>query len=328
MIKKKGGAGFAVGLAIHEVIDAIALDRRRLLPVSSVQNGCYGIRDVALSVPTVVGRAGVVATHEIELVAEGSAGIDGRVRKVLRQTIDTVLSADQRIAAKCKNLSTRNSPPSTPTRRAAKDFILADAKDADMAFGIGAPGLSPEAHAGEVRFRTLAEYREQIRQIVEQGLVDIMLMSASTNDVLAHQERLFDNSHVTPAARANDTTDIFVVRGNQYIAKPSRPFRTAPLDHIQCGHLDCSADRARSRRQPRPVQHHVQQPARRRPADARAVSAVPRRGRAQGLSPLSRSLRSERAACDLAPDKLPAFINDQHRPHAGRRGRTPAGRSS
>ena len=51
----------------------------------------------------------------------------------------------------------------------AKDFILADAKDADMAFGIGAAGQSPEMHAGEVRFRTLAEYREQIRQIVRQG---------------------------------------------------------------------------------------------------------------------------------------------------------------
>ena len=33
----------------------------------------------------------------------------------------------------------------------AKDFILADAKDADMALAIGAPGRSPEAHPGEVR---------------------------------------------------------------------------------------------------------------------------------------------------------------------------------
>jgi hypothetical protein len=121
----------------------------------------------------------------------------------------------------------------------AKDFILADAKDADMAFGIGAPGLSPESHAGELRFRTLAEYRDQIRQVIEQGVVDIMLMSASTNDVLVHQERLFDSSAVTPAARANDTTDIFVVRGNKYIEQPARPHRTALLDHIQCGHVDC-----------------------------------------------------------------------------------------
>jgi hypothetical protein len=57
-----------------------------------------------------------------------------------------------------------------------REFIIADAKDADMAFGIGAPGLSPERHDGENRFRTLAEFREQIRQIVRQGVVDIMLM--------------------------------------------------------------------------------------------------------------------------------------------------------
>jgi hypothetical protein len=128
----------------------------------------------------------------------------------------------------------------------AKDFILADAKDADMAFGIGAPGLSPESHAGEVRLRTLAEYREQIRQVVRQGVVDIMLMSASTSDVLTIGERLFDNSHVTPSARANDASDVFVVRGEKYLAEPARPFRTATLDHIQCGHVDCQpAERAR-----------------------------------------------------------------------------------
>ena len=34
-----------------------------------------------------------------------------------------------------------------------REFILADAKDADMAFGIGAPGQSPEAHAGELRYQ-------------------------------------------------------------------------------------------------------------------------------------------------------------------------------
>ncbi|MGD9723972.1 MAG: hypothetical protein AB7O59_20310 [Pirellulales bacterium] len=124
----------------------------------------------------------------------------------------------------------------------SKEFILADAKDADMAFGIGSPGRSPEMHAGEVRMRTLAEYRESIRQITRQGLVDIMLMSASSNDVLTIGERLFESSHVTPAARANDASDIFAVRHGRYIAEPAQPFRTASLDHIQCGHVDCRPD--------------------------------------------------------------------------------------
>lgn len=122
----------------------------------------------------------------------------------------------------------------------AKDFILADAKDADMAFGIGAPGRSPERHDGELRFKTLAEYREQIRQVIRQGVVDIVLMSASTSDLLTLEERLFEDSPVTPAARANDTSDIHLPRGGKLHLAASRPFRTAAIDHLQCGHLDCA----------------------------------------------------------------------------------------
>lgn len=123
-----------------------------------------------------------------------------------------------------------------------KEFIIADAKDADMAFGIGAPGQSPEAHPGETRFRTLREYRAIIREVVRQELVDIMLMSASTSEVLCIQERIFDSSPVTPAARANDTSDIHAVRGGRYVAYPSQPFRTTTVDHIQCGKYNCQPD--------------------------------------------------------------------------------------
>jgi L-lactate dehydrogenase len=91
VIKKKGGAGFAVGIAIRDVIHSIALDCRRILPVSSIQNGCCGIRDVALSVPTVVGRAGVCNTFEIDLWPKEIQGLR-RSASVLRETLDTVLS--------------------------------------------------------------------------------------------------------------------------------------------------------------------------------------------------------------------------------------------
>ncbi|MBN2295033.1 MAG: hypothetical protein JXM70_21570 [Pirellulales bacterium] len=120
------------------------------------------------------------------------------------------------------------------------DFIIADAKDADMAFGLAAPGKSPEHYADEAKFRNLEEYRQIMREIVAQGLVDIMLMSASSNEVLTIEERLFDNSHVTPAVRANDTTDIWLATGSgRYSSQPSRPFRTATIDHIMCGKLEC-----------------------------------------------------------------------------------------
>jgi L-lactate dehydrogenase len=91
VISRKGGAGFAVGIAIRDVIHSIALDQRRVLPVSSVQEGCYGVRDVALSVPTVVGRTGVVDRHEIDLWPKEMQGLRNS-GNVLRQTVATVLS--------------------------------------------------------------------------------------------------------------------------------------------------------------------------------------------------------------------------------------------
>jgi len=56
-----------------------------------VQSGCYGIRDVALSVPTVVGRGGVHATHEIDLWPKEVQALR-KSGQVLRQTVDTVLA--------------------------------------------------------------------------------------------------------------------------------------------------------------------------------------------------------------------------------------------
>ncbi|MSR31604.1 MAG: hypothetical protein EXR99_08875 [Gemmataceae bacterium] len=123
-----------------------------------------------------------------------------------------------------------------------KDFILADAKDPDMALGIGATGKSPESHQGETRYRSLSEFRDIIQQIVEQKLVDIMLMSASTAEAMALYKKIFDNSPVTPAARANDTTDIHILRGGKSPTQPSMPFRTASIDHIQCGSWNCSSE--------------------------------------------------------------------------------------
>ena len=118
-----------------------------------------------------------------------------------------------------------------------------------MAFGITAPGPNPGKcdhgyHEREGCFRTLKDYQEQIRAIVEQGLVDIVLLSASNLEQLAIKEKLFENSPITPAARANDTTDVWVVRGGKYPALPSRSFRTATIDHIMYGQLDAPFNQA------------------------------------------------------------------------------------
>lgn len=89
VISRKGGAGWAVGVAIREVIDCIALDRRRVLPVSSFIKGPYGIRDVSISVPAVVGRAGVIQHIELELWPKELQGLQASA-KALKDTRATI----------------------------------------------------------------------------------------------------------------------------------------------------------------------------------------------------------------------------------------------
>src|SRR5215469_13068694 len=153
-----------------------------------------------------------------------------------------IRSLDQKLAA------IRNAP------QTAKDFIIADAKDADMAFGVRAPGprsylskqgarpaqFSPEVWTREeYGYRNLPEFLDIIREVVHQGVVDIMLMSAYVNEQLTIKEGLFKNSSMTPAARANDTTDVWAARHGCYTREPSQPFRSAHIDHIQCGQIEC-----------------------------------------------------------------------------------------
>jgi L-lactate dehydrogenase len=89
VIKRKGGAGWAVGIAIREVIHAVLLDKNSLLPVSSLIQGAYGIRDVCLSVPSVVGRRGVEKHQEIKLWPKEQAALQQSAR-ALQDTFSKV----------------------------------------------------------------------------------------------------------------------------------------------------------------------------------------------------------------------------------------------
>lgn len=75
VIRLKGGAGRAVGVSIKEVVEAIALNSEAVLPVSSVQTGTLGISDIALSLPTKVGRHGVVEVIEPVVSEEEKVGL-------------------------------------------------------------------------------------------------------------------------------------------------------------------------------------------------------------------------------------------------------------
>lgn len=114
--------------------------------------------------------------------------------------------------------------------RACREFILADAKDADMGAGIAAPGTGRPGSRHP--FRSIDEYRQLMREIVQQGLVDIMLMSPSTAEILAIDERLFDDSAVTPVIRANDSTDIWLGHSGGYGLQVSLPFQSADFQHL------------------------------------------------------------------------------------------------
>jgi L-lactate dehydrogenase len=89
VIKRKGGAGWAVGIAIRDVIHAVLLNQQTLLPVSSLIQGAYDIRDICLSVPSVVARKGVEKHVEIKLWPKEQMALQASAR-ALKETLAKV----------------------------------------------------------------------------------------------------------------------------------------------------------------------------------------------------------------------------------------------
>jgi L-lactate dehydrogenase len=89
VIKRKGGAGWAVAIAIRDVIHAVLLNKHALLPVSSLVQGTYGIDDTCLSVPSIVGRRGIEKHVEIKLWPKEQMGLQQSAR-ALRETLAKV----------------------------------------------------------------------------------------------------------------------------------------------------------------------------------------------------------------------------------------------
>ncbi len=89
VIKRKGGAGWAVAVAIREVIHAVLLNKRVLLPVSSLVQRVYGIDDICLSVPALVGRKGIQGRTEIKLWPKEQMALQQSAR-ALKETLAKV----------------------------------------------------------------------------------------------------------------------------------------------------------------------------------------------------------------------------------------------
>ncbi|MFV2063464.1 MAG: hypothetical protein ACC726_08110 [Chloroflexota bacterium] len=148
-------------------------------------------------------------------------------------TVATTASsqAGRRLDRKLRNIATGH--------YTADDFVLADAKDADMAFGVTAAGLTagtvagaPTRAAGPGSYRSRDAYLAAMRAQIAQGTIDVLLTSASNAERLASDGSL-DADGITLAVRGNDSTDIWLARGSSYATQPSRPFRTVDLAAIR-----------------------------------------------------------------------------------------------
>ncbi|MGE5676300.1 MAG: malate dehydrogenase [Mycobacterium leprae] len=69
-------AGYAPGMSLVEMIEAILHDRKRIIPTIAYLEGEYGYNDICLGVMTVLGAGGIEKVMEIELTADEKAAID------------------------------------------------------------------------------------------------------------------------------------------------------------------------------------------------------------------------------------------------------------
>ena len=67
IIERKGATYYGIAMAVARIARCLARDEHAVLPVSSALHGQYGIEDVHLSVPAVVGKDGVETVLEMPL---------------------------------------------------------------------------------------------------------------------------------------------------------------------------------------------------------------------------------------------------------------------
>lgn len=89
IIRRKGSTNHAIGLVAAELLREMMRGERRVLTVSRVQQGAMGYRDVALSLPTIVGPEGAMEVMEPEMTDDERAALD-RSAEVLREAIASI----------------------------------------------------------------------------------------------------------------------------------------------------------------------------------------------------------------------------------------------
>lgn len=82
VIKLKGATIYAPANAVAQMVDAIVKDRKQVMPVAAYLNGEYGVKDICIGVPAVLGKNGVEEIIELELNEEEKEWFDKGVKSV------------------------------------------------------------------------------------------------------------------------------------------------------------------------------------------------------------------------------------------------------
>lgn len=70
---KSGSAYYAPAASTFQMIKSILLDEKRMLPCAAYLNGEYGVKDIYIGVPVILGREGVEKIIEVKLTKEEKA---------------------------------------------------------------------------------------------------------------------------------------------------------------------------------------------------------------------------------------------------------------
>ncbi len=89
IIEGKGATYYAIGMAVLRIAEAIVRDEHSVLPVSSLVTGHYGVSEVCLGLPSIVGRDGVEAVLDLPLSEEELTQLTGSAEK-LRGLLDEI----------------------------------------------------------------------------------------------------------------------------------------------------------------------------------------------------------------------------------------------
>ena len=73
IISRKKATYYGIAMSVKRICEAIVRDEKSILPISSMMNGEYGINDIALSLPAIVGKNGVETKVPIQLNENESA---------------------------------------------------------------------------------------------------------------------------------------------------------------------------------------------------------------------------------------------------------------